>query len=98
MLLFKACAHLQAFLVISSFKYSYVSNNRVKLIIVLKGNLQLTSMSVIANNRVIANICLKNLAPRRFAPRPPVCVRVVSNKSVLSGIFPKIHVRVLHDY
>ena len=32
--------------------YSYVSNNRVKLIIVLKGNLQLTSMSVIANNRV----------------------------------------------
>ena len=32
--------------------YSYVSNNRVKLIIVLKGNLQLTSMRVVANNRV----------------------------------------------
>ena len=33
-------------------QYSYVSNNRVKLIIVLKGNLQLTSMRVVANNRV----------------------------------------------
>ena len=34
-------------------RVSYISNNRVKLIIVLKGNLQLTSMRVVANNRVI---------------------------------------------
>ena len=32
--------------------YSYVSNNRVKLIIVLKGNSQIACKRVVANNRV----------------------------------------------